>query len=56
MAEINNKEDALNHLRYARGQINRMTPGNLTHHRNSIAYNLDCLEEYLSRSKKGGSK
>ena len=54
MSEIKNKKEALSHLKYIQGQISRMTTGNLAHHRNSIAWNLDCLEKYLARSEKGG--
>ncbi len=44
---IKNKRDAASHLDYVIKQINRMTTGNLEHHRNSIYHNLKKLENYL---------
>ena len=49
---IKNKKEALEHLEYIEHQIERMTTGNLTHHRNSIGDNLKELRAFLKKGSK----
>ncbi len=48
---IKNKKEAAEYLAHIIQTIERMTPGNLAHHRNSIRYQLERLCIYLSLPK-----
>lgn len=45
---IKNKKQAAEHLAYVIETIDRMTTGNLAHHRNAIRSNLKELSAYLN--------
>jgi len=47
---IRNKKHAAQNLNYIIEKIERMTTGNLVHHRNAIEANLKELKVYLERS------
>jgi len=50
--ELKTDEDALCHIEYIQDTIDKMTTGNLSHHKKRISFSLEELKEWLKNKCK----